>query len=124
MSDFTGESPWICTIEDRAGKVWSVWLNRAVLVGEFERHRPMPGERVALRYRGKQEEASRAGAQPAHLYALTVQREQALPEFLTKKELAPGEQQRDTPDVPIDNAELPPAPVPDAEVVSDDVIPF
>ena len=56
-----------------------VWLNRAVPVSEFEKQRPMPDERIVIRYRGQQETAARAGAAPAHLYALTVDRERQLP---------------------------------------------
>ena len=123
LSEFTGECPWICTVEDRDEKLWSVWLNKTVLISEFERHRPMPGERIVIRYRGRAEKASRTGAQPAHLYTVTVDREQALPAFLTDSSERPA---LNEPDVPIDNAELPaPPPVADAEVIEDDDrIPF
>jgi hypothetical protein len=122
VSTFTGEQPWICAVRDRDGKDWSVWLNRTVLVSEWERHRPMPGERIAVRYRGVQEEASRVGGAPAHLYRLTVDRDQELPGFLTRpQELEPA----DLSDIPSD---LPPT---DADVVDatadelgDDDLPF
>jgi hypothetical protein len=130
-SAFTGENPWICAVTDRDGKPWSVWLNRAVLVSEFERHRPMPGERVAIRYRGVQDEPSRQGGAPAHLYRVTVDRDQQLPEFLIRPRLEGGQ---DTPDVPIDTGDVPTVPpssdadVPDADVIEeggdDDSIPF
>jgi hypothetical protein len=120
VSEYTGEQPWICAVEDRDGKAWSVWLNRTVLVNEFERKRPMPGDRVAIRYRGVQDEPSRKGAQPAHLYTLTTGAEQRLPEFITRPvgELPPPDE------VPIDTEGLPPPPPVDAEVVDDDPIPF
>ena len=119
VSEYTGEAPWICAIEDREGKNWSVWLNRTVLINEFERKRPMPDHRVAIRYRGVQAEPSRKGAAPAHLYTVTTGTSR-LPEFLTRPELPepplPGEG-----DVPIDVEGLPALPPPvDAEVVEDD----
>jgi hypothetical protein len=140
-SEFTGVQPWICTVQDRAGKLWSIWLNRAVLVSEFEKQRPMPDERIVVRYRGQQETASRTGAQPAHLYALTVDREQQLPEFLTRPQLEPGEDRRrdleltgesdvpDDPDAFTYGQQRPkPVDIPDADVVEDkgddDELPF
>ena len=120
-------------MEERgSGKLWSIWLNRAVLVGEFGKHRPMPGEKIVIRYRGQQEKASRVGAAPAHLYTLTVDRDQALPGFLTAPALEAGERVRDlkqtgeSQDLPADPAaftygeQRPPAvDVPDADVVED-----
>jgi hypothetical protein len=118
-SVYTGEQPWICAVEDRAGKPWSVWLNRTVLVSEWERQRPLPGERIAVRYRGVQDEPSVKGGQPAHLYKLTVDRGPQLPEFVTRPRLEAG--QDPGPDVPIDSGDLPPvdAEVPDADVVEE-----
>jgi hypothetical protein len=119
VSTFTGEQPWICTVEDRDGKLWSIWLNRAVLVSEWERQRPMPGERIAVRYRGQQEEASRQGGAPAQMYRLTVDRSQQLPEFITRPQLAAPES-----DIPTD---IPTEPIVDATVVEepdDDDIPW
>lgn len=126
-SQWSGERPWICNVEDRHGQTWSVWLNRDVLVREFSDQRPMPGERIVLRYRGRAEK-SKTGASPAHLYTLTVDREHQLPGFL-----APAGQQP-TSDIPVDqefdrliekgNAD---PDVPDAEVVEeggDDDLPF
>src|SRR5437868_8294870 len=82
VSEWSNEAPWICTIEDRGEKLWSLWLNRAVLVSEFERARPMPCERIVVRYRGRSEKPSKTGATPAHLYTVTVDRDKALPGFL------------------------------------------
>jgi len=124
-SQWSGERPWICNIEDRHGQTWSVWLNRDVLVREFEAQRPLPGERIVIRYRGRSEKASRAGASPAHLYTVTIDREQQLPGFLVRPAI-PAES-----DIPVDRefdqlieaAEN----VPDADVVeegTDDALPF
>jgi hypothetical protein len=133
MSEYTGERPWVCTIQDRHGKLWSVWLNRAVLVSEFEKHRPLPDERVVLRYRGRQQDTpSRAGAAPAHLYTVTVDRDQQLPAFLTRPQLEPGQDRRRDlevtggSDVPDDTAGFaygqPPAAKADAEVTDAQIV--
>lgn len=143
VSEFTGECPWICTVQDRDGKLWSIWLNRAVLVSEFGKQRPMPGERVVVRYRGQQAKASRQGAAPAHLYTVTVDRDQQLPAFLTAPALEQGaERVRDLEriggsDVPSDGFEygeqrpVGSVELPDTDVVEDkpkdeddDPIPF
>lgn len=131
-SEYTGQPQWICTIEDRSGVLWAIWLNRTVLFNEFERQQPKPDERIVVRYRGTQETASK-GNSPAHLYSVTVDRpEQALPGFLTKPALGPGERRRDltvdpnASDVPGDGSEFAygqqreTATVTDAEVVEDD----
>jgi hypothetical protein len=87
---------WICTVTDREGKPWSVWLSQKVLLGEFEEQRPMPGERIVLRYIGLQEEP-KGGGPAYHRFRLTVEREQQLPEFLTRPQLEPGEEPSDSP---------------------------
>jgi hypothetical protein len=92
--------PWVCTIEDRDGHLWAVWLFQTVLVGEFERWRPMPGERVVLRYKGLSDKAP-AGRQPYHQFVLTVDRGgQGLPGFLTDRPEVGS-------DIPTDTAGLP-----------------
>jgi hypothetical protein len=89
-SAYTGERPWIANVEDRDGKQWCIWLNRAVLIGEFDRQKPMPGERIAIRYRGQAEKASQPGMAPAQLYKLTVDRDRVLPESFSGGELEAG----------------------------------
>jgi hypothetical protein len=86
------DAPWVCTIRDRDDKDWAVWLFQAVLVSEFERWRPLPGERVVIRYRGKSDR-ERPGLSPYHRFTLTVDRGQpGLPGFLAESaQLEPGE---------------------------------
>jgi hypothetical protein len=133
-SQWSGERPWICNIEDRHGQTWSVWLNRDILVREFSDQRPEPGERIVVRYRGRSGKASRTGASPAHLYTVTVDRERRLPGFLTAPALEAGEQPVGS-DVPVDRefdegfaeaARRGQVDVPDADVVEedDDDLPF
>ena len=92
-------------------------MNRTVLFNEFERKRPMPGDRVAIRYRGVQAEPSRKGAAPAHLYTVTTGAEQELPGFLTRPagQLPPPDDE----DLPVDTEGLPEPPPLDAEVVAE-----
>ena len=42
-SEYGSDDPWVCTVRDRDGKDWAVWLWQTVLMSEFERWRPMPG---------------------------------------------------------------------------------
>jgi hypothetical protein len=109
ISTFTGERPWICAVHDRNGTDWSIWLNRAALVSEWEQLRPLPRERTAVRYRGQQDEPSRQGGAAPHLYRLTVDRDQELPGFVTGP--PPAQLETGGSDIPSD---LPP---PDATVV-------
>ena len=82
-SEYGMDDPWVCTVEDRDGKLWAVRMWQAVLVSEFERWWPLPKERIALRYKGLSEKAA-AGRNPYHRYTLTVDRDTpALPGFLT-----------------------------------------
>lgn len=141
VSEYTGRPQTICTVEDRDGFLWAIWINRTVLIREFERQQPLPGERIVLRYRGTQDEPSRQGAAPAHLYTLTVDRDQALPSFLSRPALGQGERRKDLEvdpsksEVPSDGSEFTygqqratTVDVPDADVVEekpdDDDIPF
>lgn len=93
-----------------------------MLINEFERKRPMPGDRVAVRYRGVQAEPSRKGAAPAHLYTVTTGAEQALPEFLIRPaaQLPPPDDE----ELPIDAEGLPEPPPLDAEVVVETEVPL
>jgi hypothetical protein len=108
------DAPWVCSVEDRDGKLWAVWLFQTVLVSEFERWRAMPGERVVIRYRGRSDK-ERPGLSPYHRFTLTVDRgDRGLPGFLTEPdELEPGGSE-----VPADSDGLE-QPV-DAQVVEDD----
>jgi hypothetical protein len=101
---------WIATVQDCDQTAWSVWLSQKVLISEFEEQRPMPGEKVTIRYRGFQDQP-KGGGPAYHGFRVTVDRGQQLPEFLTKPkdplELA------ERSDIPTG---LPPDP-PDAQVV-------
>jgi hypothetical protein len=115
--DFGWGRKWICTVTDRDGKPWSVWLTQEVLVREFadeETGRPMPGESLTIRYMGKQDAPKRGG--PAyHRFRVTVHRGPQLPPFL----LGSGSRELES-DIPADTAGLPPTvDVPDADVAED-----
>src|SRR5262249_2961187 len=57
-------------------------LNQTVLLGQFEEQKPMPGERIALRYYGKEDEP-RGGGPGYHKFRLTVtSREPEMPKWL------------------------------------------
>jgi hypothetical protein len=120
-SEWSGDRPWICTVVDRDGKNWSVWLNRAVLVSEFGARKPMPDERIVLRYRGQADKPSKPSMAPAQLYTLTVDRERQLPEFLARPRLEGGGQVGS--DIPTDDRPLVDrefdARIADADVVED-----
>lgn len=122
------DKPWICNVQDHAGKAWSIWLLSDRLKDEFAEQRPMPGERAALRYVGLVEKKSAPG-EYYHQYVLTVDRERDLPEFLTRPQLEDGDQperRRDIErtgesDIPVDKDAFtygqPPV---DADVIEDD----
>lgn len=118
-----GLKPWICKVEDRAGKLWSVWLFGKVLVDEFTVKRPEPGERIVLRYIGLSDNP-KPGRRAANLYRLTVDRELSLAAFLPAQ-LTAGD---DTDDDRGFKAAEPVEPITDAEVVEGedgfDDIPF
>jgi hypothetical protein len=115
--DFGWGRKWVCTITDRNGKPWSIWLTQEVLVREFsDEHtgRPMPGEELTLRYMGKQDKP-KGGGPAYHRFRLTIHRGPLLPPFL----LGPGDPESD---IPADTVGLPPPPavdVPDADVQED-----
>ena len=65
-----------CLIEEEnTGKRWSLWLSSTVLLRLFQRERPRPGERIGLRYEGKDPEEG------YHRYLLLVDREETVPDF-------------------------------------------
>ena len=73
----------------------------------------MPGEQIAIAYKGISERASKPGMAPPHLYRVVVKRDTRLPFTRAAGALPP------VPDVPIDTEGLPdPLPL-DAEVVED-----
>jgi hypothetical protein len=82
VSDYSDERPWIAVVEDRDDRLWSVWLNRAVLRDEFARRRPKPGERLAIAYKGRAKKKRGEMTSPAHLYNLAVDRPAEVPEFV------------------------------------------
>jgi hypothetical protein len=120
--DFGWGRKWVATVTDDDGKPWSVWLSADVLVREFEDQRPMPGERITIRYMGKQDKP-KGGGPGYHRFRVTMHRgEPQLPEFLTRPRLGAGQEESD---IPADTSDLPPATtIPDADVVFDDDIPF
>src|SRR5262249_20763774 len=47
---------WVHTVlvqEERTGDLWSLWLSSTVLLQQFQQQRPQPGERIGLKYQGK-----------------------------------------------------------------------
>ena len=79
-SEYTPE-PWVCTIEDRVGKLWAVWLFQTVLESQFKRWRPIPGERIAICYKGLSGERP-GGLKPYHHFGMFVDRERPQPPWL------------------------------------------
>src|SRR5215471_17069616 len=62
---------WVHTVlvtEERTGDVWSLWLSSTVLLQQFQQQRPHPGERIGLKYQGKDPEKG------YHKYRLVVDR--------------------------------------------------
>jgi hypothetical protein len=41
--------------EEETGRKWTIWLTSTVLLNLFQRHKPRPGERIGLKYFGKDE---------------------------------------------------------------------
>lgn len=66
-----GPAP-VVELEDVLGARWSVWLVHTVLRREFERQRPVLGERVLIRYLGTVRPES--GGAPYESYRLVVDR--------------------------------------------------
>ncbi len=62
--------------EQSTDKVWAVWLSPTVLRSEFEKHRPRPGEHIAIKRFSDHDKGYK-------LYKLVVDREvsEELPEF-------------------------------------------
>jgi len=44
---------WIAVLKGKDGKEFSLWLLHTVLINEFKRQAPKPGELVAVKYLGK-----------------------------------------------------------------------
>jgi len=64
----------VAFVRARAGKLWSVFLSRAVLVGKFQEKEPRCGQRIAVIYDGTRK--SQEGY-PYHVYELRVAEEKA-----------------------------------------------
>ena len=65
-----------CMIETEEGKRFSLWLSSKVLLSQFQKYRPKVGERIGLKYQGRDE------AKGYHRYRLVVDRpETAAPTF-------------------------------------------
>ena len=65
---------WVHTVlvqEERTGDLWSLWLSSTVLLQQFQQQRPQPGERIGLKYQGKDFEKG------YHKYRLLVDRPEA-----------------------------------------------
>jgi hypothetical protein len=59
----------IAIIEDQGtSKIWAVWLSPKVLCSEFEKHRPRPGEHIAIKRYSDHEKGYK-------VYKLVVDRE-------------------------------------------------
>lgn len=120
--DFGYGRSWTCAVADREDRRWTVWIGvppagpsdrPSVLYRQFDDEKPMPGERITIRYVGFVDKPKGGGPGYRNV-RLTVHRGPELPAFL----LAPPPDE----EVPLDTAGLPPAPsvdVPDAIVVDE-----
>lgn len=61
--------------QEATGEVVSVWLSSTVLLDQFQKQKPKPGERVGLKYLGRDE------AKGYHRYRLLVDRPDEALEF-------------------------------------------
>jgi hypothetical protein len=52
-----GKDVPIAVIEDKDGNRGSLWLNTTVLLSQFAKIRPKPGERMVITYRGLKDDA-------------------------------------------------------------------
>jgi hypothetical protein len=76
----TGESTFgpvhTCIIETEEGERLSLWLSSTVLLSQFRRYRPKIGERIGIKYQGKDQ------AKGYHRYRLVVDRPgEEVPDF-------------------------------------------
>lgn len=62
----------VAFIRARAGKLWAVFLSRAVLVGLFQEKRPHHGQRLAIIYDGSRKSENN---RYYHVYELELQKE-------------------------------------------------
>jgi hypothetical protein len=124
MNKWPKGPPWVCNVQDRDGKAWSVFLLGKVLFEEFARTEPGIGDEIVVRYCGTAAKASQPGWSPAEIFRVTTRKSLEAPKLFARPELAAAATTDDAADVPIDAAGLPPAPaadvdVPDADVVED-----
>jgi hypothetical protein len=121
--DFGYGWSWICTLVDRDGKPWSIWIGSypdprsgrcSVLYSLFrdEADRVKPGAQITVRYRGFVDNP-RGGGPGYRSFGLTVQGDRGLPAFLRPQLTAAAES-----DIPANDEYL--ATVPDADVIEDD----
>lgn len=64
-----------CTIRTDQGERLAIWLSTTVLLDQFRRERPKPGERIGVKYLGKHPEHG------YHRYRLIVDRPQQEADF-------------------------------------------
>jgi hypothetical protein len=63
-----GEVRTVIVAEEETGRKLTLWLTSTVLLNLFQRHKPKPGERIGLKYLGKDPEKG------YHRYHLVVDR--------------------------------------------------
>jgi hypothetical protein len=63
-----GEVRTVMVAQEDTGRKVSLWLSSTVLLDLFQRHKPQPGERIGLKYLGKDPEKG------YHRYRLVVDR--------------------------------------------------
>jgi hypothetical protein len=86
-----GEVRTVMVAEENTGDKWSIWLSSTVLLSLFDKHKPRPGERIGLKYLGKDPEKG------YHKYRLLVDRPAEAQDFSA---LGGEEDDRDA-DVPL-----------------------
>jgi hypothetical protein len=69
------------------GEVVSVWLMKSVLISEFDRLNPQPGDGVVVKYFGERQPKNPNG-RPYHLYRLWVSRAQPVADPSTPSPVA------------------------------------
>jgi hypothetical protein len=67
-----GEVRTVMVAAEETGEKVSIWLSSTVLLNLFDRHKPRPGERIGLKYLGKDAEKG------YHRYRLLVDRPEAV----------------------------------------------
>jgi hypothetical protein len=88
-SEYTGQQPWICTVEACDGKLWSIWrTGRCWFRSSRSSARCRTSGSSSATAGSRRRRAARAPRRRT-LYSITVDREQQLPAFLARPQLEP-----------------------------------